>query len=142
MTSNAVQRPQTPGALRVVAAWARLLCSASSTMTRHRLDRRALHPGPRRSQRDPRDFHHGLLGLRGEIKAGEGSRCFASSTTTNAEIVRNPRLPDGWRLDGLISLSLLLHYGKAWRSSSLRELHPSRSPQTLQYLCCSVLKEG
>ena len=62
MTSNAVQRPQTPGALWVVAAWARLLCSASSTMTRHRLDRRALHPGPRRSQRDLRDFHHGLLG--------------------------------------------------------------------------------
>ena len=30
-------------------------------MTRHRLDRRALHPDPRRSQRDPRDFHHGLL---------------------------------------------------------------------------------
>ena len=24
--------------------------------------RHALHPGPRRSQRDPRDFHHGLLG--------------------------------------------------------------------------------
>ena len=32
-------------------------------MTRHRLDRRALHPDPRRSQRDPRDFYHGLLGL-------------------------------------------------------------------------------
>ena len=63
MKSNAVQRPQTPGALRVVAAWARLLCSASSTMTRHRLDRRALHPGPRRSQRDLRDFHHGLLAM-------------------------------------------------------------------------------
>ena len=31
-------------------------------MTRHRLDRCALHPGPRRSQRDLRDFHHGLLG--------------------------------------------------------------------------------
>ena len=61
MTSNAVQRPQTPGALRVAAAWARLRCSASSTMTRHRLERRALHPGLRRSQRDPRDFHHGLL---------------------------------------------------------------------------------
>ena len=25
-----------------------------------RLDRRALHPDPRRSQREPRDFHHGL----------------------------------------------------------------------------------
>ena len=48
MTSNAVQRPQIPGALRVAAAWARLRCSA-------------LHPGPRRSQRDPRDSHHGLL---------------------------------------------------------------------------------
>ncbi len=32
------------------------------SMSRHRLDRRPLHPGPRRSQRDPRDFHHGLLG--------------------------------------------------------------------------------
>ena len=63
MTSNAVQRPQTSGALRVAAAWARLRCSASSTMSRHRLDRRPLHPGPRRSQRDPRDFHHGLLGM-------------------------------------------------------------------------------
>ena len=61
MTSNAVQRPQTPGALWVGAAWARLRCNAPSTMTRHRLDRRALHPDPRRSQRDPRDFHHGLL---------------------------------------------------------------------------------
>ena len=61
MTSNAVQRPQTSVALRVAAAWARLRCSASSTMTRHRLDRRTLHPGPRRSQRDPRDFYHGLL---------------------------------------------------------------------------------
>ena len=50
-----------------------------------------------------------------------------------------PRLPYGWRRDGPISLSLLLHYGKAWRSSSLRELDPSRSPQTLQYLCSSVL---
>ena len=29
-------------------------------MTGHRLDRRACHPDPRRSQRDPRDFHHGL----------------------------------------------------------------------------------
>ena len=38
---------------------------------------------------------------------------FASSTTTNAEIVRNPRLPYGWRRDGPIVLSLLLHYGKA-----------------------------
>ena len=65
MTSNAVQRPQIPGALWVAAAWARLRCSASSTMSRHRLDRRALHPGPRRSQRDPRDFHHGLLGAKG-----------------------------------------------------------------------------
>ena len=66
MTSNAVQRPQTPGALRVAAVWARLRCCASSTMTRHHLDRRAWHPGPRRSQRDPRDFYHGLLrrGLR------------------------------------------------------------------------------
>ena len=64
---------------------------------------------------------------------------FASSTTTNAESVRNPRLPYGWRRAGPISLSLLLHYGKAWRSSSLRELDPSRSPQTLQYLCSSVL---
>ena len=60
-TSNAVQRPQTPGAFWVVAAWARLPCSVSSTMTRRRLDRYALHPGPRRSQRDPRDFYHGLL---------------------------------------------------------------------------------
>ena len=32
-------------------------------MIGHRLDRRAFHPDPRRSQRDPRDFHHGLLGL-------------------------------------------------------------------------------
>ena len=62
MTSNAVQRPQTSGTLRVAAAWARLRCSASSTMSRHRLDRRTLHPGPRRSQRDPRDFYHGLMG--------------------------------------------------------------------------------
>ena len=60
-TSNAAQRPQTPGALWVAAAWARLRCNASSAMTRHRLDRRALHPDPRRSQRDPRDFCHGLL---------------------------------------------------------------------------------
>ena len=64
MTSNAVQRPQTPGALWVAAAWARLPCSASSTMTRHRLDRHALHPDPRRSQRDPRDLYHGLLTLK------------------------------------------------------------------------------
>ena len=63
MTSNAVQGPQTPVALWVAAAWARLRCCASSTMTGHRLDRRALHPGPRRSQRDPRDFYHGLLDL-------------------------------------------------------------------------------
>ena len=53
--------PSAPGALWVAAAWARLRCNASSTMTRHRLDRRALHPDPRRSQRDPRDFCHGLL---------------------------------------------------------------------------------
>ena len=62
MTSNAVQGPQTPGALWVAAAWTRLRCCASSTMTGHRLDRRAWHPGPRRSQRDPRDFYHGLIG--------------------------------------------------------------------------------
>ena len=28
---------------------------------RHRLDRRALHPGPRRLQPEGRDFRHGLL---------------------------------------------------------------------------------
>ena len=61
MTSNAVQGPQTTVALWVAAAWTRLRCSASSTMTRHLLDRRALHPDPRRSQHDPRDFYHGLL---------------------------------------------------------------------------------
>ena len=61
MTSNAVRWPQTTGTLRVAVALARLRCSTSSTMIRHRLDRRALHPGPRRSQRDPRDFHHRLL---------------------------------------------------------------------------------
>ena len=60
--SNAVQRPQLPGALRVAAAWARLPCYASSTMTWHRLDRHALHLDRWRSQRDPRDFYHGLLG--------------------------------------------------------------------------------
>ena len=47
MTSNAVQGPQTPVALWVAAAWTRLRCCASSTMTEHRLDRRAWHPGPR-----------------------------------------------------------------------------------------------
>ena len=77
MTSNAVQGPQTPGALRVAAAWARLRCCASSTMTRHRLDRRALHPGPRRSQRDPRDFYHGLLSL---LRAVGDERVFSEST--------------------------------------------------------------
>ena len=81
MTSNVVQRPQTTGALRVASEWARVRCSASSTMTGHRLDRRALHPGPRRSQRDPRNFHHGLLvfcpGNRGQFVAAaceQGSR--------------------------------------------------------------------
>ena len=49
------------------------------------------------------------------------------------EIVHNPHLAFGWRRDGPIPLSLLLHYGKAWRSSSLRELDPSRSPQTSSY---------
>ncbi len=61
MTSNAVQRPQTSVSLRFAAAWARLRCSA-------------LHPGPRRSQPDPRDFHHGLL-----VHRCIDSECSASS---------------------------------------------------------------
>ncbi len=56
------------------------------------------------------------------------------------EIVRNPHLPYGWRRDEPISLSRLLHYGKAWRSATLRELDPSRSPQTLPDLRSSVLR--
>ena len=44
---------------------------------------------------------------------------------TNAEIVRNPHLPSGWRPDAPISLSRLLGYGKAWRSSALREFDSS-----------------
>ena len=79
MTSNAVQRPQTPSALWVASAWARLRCSASSTMIRHRLDRRALHAGPRRSQRDPRDFHHGLLG-RDVLTTGRECRAYKGKT--------------------------------------------------------------
>ena len=86
MTSNAVQRPQTTGALWVAAAWARLPCSASSTMTRHRLDRHALHPDPRRSQRDPRDFYHGLLVHDGDTLAilfeESVSKCFHPETGT------------------------------------------------------------
>src|SRR5690606_21989923 len=54
--------PQTPGALRVAAAWAGLLRSGSTTMAPHRLTRRASHSGPRRSQRGRREFLHGLLG--------------------------------------------------------------------------------
>ena len=91
MTSNAVQQPQTPGALRVAAAWARLRCSTSSTMTRHRLDRRALHPGPRRSQRDPRDFHHGLLG------ACPSKKSRLPEGGLRGEIVRNPHSPSGFQ---------------------------------------------
>ena len=61
-TSNAeiVRRPYSTFGLQPPSA--HLLYSGSSTMAEHRLDRRALHPGPRRSQRDPRDFHHRLLG--------------------------------------------------------------------------------
>ncbi len=69
----------------------------------------------------------------------EEDDAWPSSTTTNTEIVRNPHLPYGWRRDAPISLSLLLHYGKAWRSASLRELDPSRSPQTYRYLQNAVL---
>ena len=38
----------------------------------------------------------------------EEDDAWPSSTTTNAEIVRNPHLPYGWRRDAPISLSLLL----------------------------------
>ena len=69
----------------------------------------------------------------------EEDDAWPSSTTTNAEIVRNPHLPSGWRRDGPIPLSLLLHYGKTWRSASLRGLDPSRSPQTYRYLQNAVL---
>ena len=59
------------------------------------------------------------------------------------EIVHNPHLPYGWRRDGPISLSLLLHYDKAWVSSlrveTLRGLDPSRSPQIRHNLCYRVL---
>ena len=37
----------------------------------HRLRRGALHPAPRRPQRDPRDFYHGLLGAAERIRARE-----------------------------------------------------------------------
>ena len=61
------------------------------------------------------------------------------SMRPTGEIVHNPHLHCRWRRDGPISLSLLLHYGKAWRLSSLRDLDPSRSPQTRHYRCDCVL---
>ncbi len=56
------------------------------------------------------------------VLVGKEDDAWPSSTTTNAEIVHNPHLPCGWRRDGPMALSLLLHYGKAWRSSSFRAL--------------------
>ena len=53
-------KPLTPFGLR--AASPRLLRCISSTMLRHRLVADASHPRQRRPQRDPLDFHHGLLG--------------------------------------------------------------------------------
>ena len=45
-----------------------------------------------------------------------------SSTTTNAEIVRNPHLPYGWP----IPLSLLLHYRKTWRRRFANSIRRAR----------------
>ena len=50
-----------------------------------------------------------------------------SSRTTNAKISRNPLLRYGWRRDGPISWSRLLHYGKAWRSAALCVKEASRT---------------
>ncbi len=52
----------------------------------------------------------------------EEDDAWASSTTTNAEIVHNPHLPFGWRRDGPMALSLLLSIRKGMASSSLRAL--------------------
>ena len=53
------RKPLAPFGLR--AAQAHLLCCPSSTMLEYGLRRVALHLDPRRPQRDPWDFHYGLL---------------------------------------------------------------------------------
>ena len=55
------RKPLVPSGLR--AAQAHLLRCPSSTMLQYDLRRVALHLDPRRPQRDPWDFHHGLLVL-------------------------------------------------------------------------------
>ena len=56
-------RPQPPCARRVAAAQGRLHCCRSSAITRISARRGASNPAPRRSQRVPSYFFHGLLGL-------------------------------------------------------------------------------
>ena len=57
------QRTQTPGALWVTGGAGPSAVLPLLADARHLLRRVALHLDPRRPQRDPRDFHHGLLGI-------------------------------------------------------------------------------
>ncbi len=61
-TQSRGRKPLAPFGLR--AAQAHLLRCPSSPMLWHGLRRFALHLHPRRPQRDPCDFHHGLLARR------------------------------------------------------------------------------
>ncbi len=76
-----------------------------------------------------------------EMKAGQLSviltaedDAWPSSTTTNAEIARNPHLQSGWRGDGPISLSLLLQDTRHRVRRRFGNSTPSRSPRTSSYL--------
>ena len=62
------------------------------------------------------------MGLGGEIKERGGNDAGTSATTSDTEVARNPRQPEGWRRDGIDSLSLLLHDVTDIASSLLREL--------------------
>ena len=84
-----------------------------------RIRGQACHPGfgPARLVRCNTDYDVFADGAcEARSRQEEEDDAWPSSTTTNAEIVRNPHLPSGWRRDTPISLSLLLHYRKTWRS--------------------------
>ena len=64
----------------------------------------------------------------------EEDDAWPSLTTTNAEIVHNPHLPSGWRRDGPMALSLLLHDTRHRVRRRFAPSTPSRSPHTSSYL--------
>jgi len=73
-------------------------------------------------------------GLRSKVEERGGDDAFASSTTNDKEIVRNPFSPGGLGRDALIASLLLLSDATALIRRRALISEPSRSQHVLTYL--------